>query len=129
MMVNDLASILPVPDDGLRMIDDVVAPAGRGGARVRPSTFSGKVFDLDTSCIAGNVALSFHESDEEPQVWFRDKSCSWYFIAASFTDYFRLMIMHLGLPSWQYAFTDVGLDPVSKVSAFSSYPSGLRRLV
>ena len=40
-------------------------------------------------------------------------SCSWFFIANTFTDYFRLMIMHLGLPHWQYAFTQVGLDPQS----------------
>jgi hypothetical protein len=36
-------------------------------------------------------------------------------MASTFTDYFRLMVMHLGLPHWQYAFTDVGLDPVSQV--------------
>lgn len=38
-------------------------------------------------------------------------SCKWFFIANTFTDYFRLMIMHLGLPNWHYAFTEVGLDP------------------
>jgi hypothetical protein len=32
-------------------------------------------------------------------------------VANCFTDYFRLMIMHLGIPGWQYAFTKVGLDP------------------
>lgn len=41
----------------------------------------------------------------KPQIWFQDLSCSWFFIANTFTDYFRLMIMHLGLPHWQYAFT------------------------
>ena len=47
----------------------------------------------------------------KPQIWFQDLSCKWYFIANTFTDYFRLMIMHLGLPNWHYAFTEVGLDP------------------
>ena len=29
--------------------------------------------------------------------------------------YVRLLVMHLGLPHWQYAFTDVGLNPTAKV--------------
>ncbi|GFR86843.1 tubulin polyglutamylase complex subunit 2-like [Elysia marginata] len=32
----------------------------------------------------------------------------------SFLAYFRLMLMHLGLPHWQLAFTDIGLPPHSK---------------
>lgn len=52
-----------------------------------------------------------YRSSSKPQVWFQDLSCNWYFIANCFTDYFRLMIMHLGIPGWQYAFTNVGLDP------------------
>ena len=32
-------------------------------------------------------------------------------MAESFTHYFRLMLMHIGLPQWQYAFTDIGLSP------------------
>lgn len=49
-----------------------------------------------------------------PQVWFQDPSCRWHFIADSFTDYFRLVAMHMGVPQWQYAFTDLGLDPVAR---------------
>ena len=37
-------------------------------------------------------------------------SCKWYYIANTFTDYFRVMVMHLGIPNWQYAFTQCGLD-------------------
>lgn len=48
-------------------------------------------------------------------MWFQDLTCNWHFIANTFTDYFRLMVMHLGLPRWQYAFTDVGLDSISQV--------------
>jgi len=53
----------------------------------------------------------YRGNNNKPQIWFQDLSCSWFFIANTFTDYFRLMIMHLGLPHWQYAFTQVGLDP------------------
>ena len=49
-----------------------------------------------------------------PQVWFQDLGCTWCFVANSFTDYVKLMLAHLGLPHWQYAFTESGIDPVAK---------------
>merc|ERR1712224_64879 len=71
-------------------------------------------FDLDAECCNGRVALLYQTSISRPQVWFQDLSCDWHFIANTFTDYFRLMAMHLGIPHWQYAFTEVGLDPVAR---------------
>ena len=76
-------------------------------------------FDLDSECVEGRVALLYLASDvdgteKRPQVWFQDPSCRWHFIADSFTDYFRLVAMHLGVPQWQFAFTDVGLDSVAR---------------
>ena len=72
-------------------------------------------FDMDQRVKDGRLALLYRGdvSKQNPQIWFQDLSCCWYFIANSFTDYFRLMIMHLGLPHWQYAFTNVGLDSLS----------------
>eukprot|EP00696_Hemimastix_kukwesjijk_P006721 gnl/Hemi2/18528_TR6126_c0_g1_i1.p1 gnl/Hemi2/18528_TR6126_c0_g1~~gnl/Hemi2/18528_TR6126_c0_g1_i1.p1 ORF type:complete len:331 (-),score=46.10 gnl/Hemi2/18528_TR6126_c0_g1_i1:105-1097(-) len=72
-------------------------------------------FDLDSSCLDGHVALYYSRDNfTAPEVWFQDLSCQWHFIAKTVVDYFRLMFMHLGLPRWQYAFTDVGLDPICK---------------
>jgi len=68
-------------------------------------------FDIDAKVKDGRLALMYRNNSNKPQIWFQDLSCSWFFIANTFTDYFRLMIMHLGLPHWQYAFTQVGLDP------------------
>ena len=68
-------------------------------------------FDIDSKVKDGRLALMYRGNNNKPQIWFQDLSCSWFFIANTFTDYFRLMIMHLGLPHWQYAFTQVGLDP------------------
>lgn len=68
-------------------------------------------FDMDSRVKDGRLALLYKDTTDKPQVWFQDLSCSWFFIANTFTDYFRLMIMHVGLPHWQYAFTQVGLDP------------------
>ena len=53
-------------------------------------------------------------SKEIPEVWFQDLGGRWNFLAPSFIVYFRMMVAHLGLPNWQYRFTDYGMDPISK---------------
>lgn len=68
-------------------------------------------FDIDAEVKDGRLALFYRANHSKPQIWFQDLSCNWFFIANTFTDYFRLMIMHLGIPNWQYAFTKAGLDP------------------
>lgn len=35
----------------------------------------------------------------------------WHFLADDFTNYFRMMVVHLGVRGWQQAFTPVGLSP------------------
>jgi tubulin polyglutamylase complex subunit 2 len=68
-------------------------------------------FEIDSETKNGRVALLFKGgSNQKPQIWFQDLSCKWYYIANTFTDYFRVMVMHLGIPNWQYAFTQCGLD-------------------
>ena len=91
-------------------------PRGRIRRTLKRLPKDSAAFDLDNTSTGGTVAL-YYASDsgvDNPQIWFQDMSCKWFFIANTFTDYFRLMIMHLGLPCWQYAFTEVGLDPVSQ---------------
>ena len=58
------------------------------------------------ACVSGELTS---------EVWFLDRAMGWHYLADSFTDYFRLMVMHLGLPHWQYAFTDIGIPPQAKV--------------
>eukprot|EP00050_Salpingoeca_kvevrii_P007835 m.298957 g.298957 ORF g.298957 m.298957 type:complete len:276 (+) comp13999_c0_seq1:55-882(+) len=48
------------------------------------------------------------------RVWLRDRSQAWHVITQSFSDYFRLMALHLGIIGWQYAFTPIGLSPRTK---------------
>lgn len=67
-------------------------------------------FEIDSETKNGRVALLFKGAKQKPQIWFQDLSCKWYYIANTFTDYFRVMVMHLGIPNWQYAFTNCGLD-------------------
>ena len=88
-----------------------------------------KIFELDACDGAGKVCLVFPPKSEgatldeagnihleisppEPQVWFLDKAFEWHFLAANFPTYFRMMLVHLGLPLWQMRFTSMGLPQV-----------------
>ncbi|KAJ1635601.1 hypothetical protein T492DRAFT_964564 [Pavlovales sp. CCMP2436] len=72
-------------------------------------------FDLDSTAHDGRLILLYRlPAVDSPQVWFQDLSQGWYFIADSFSDYFRLLLLHLGIARWQYAFTEVGLDPAAR---------------
>mmetsp|Transcript_13103 Transcript_13103/g.19117 ORF Transcript_13103/g.19117 Transcript_13103/m.19117 type:complete len:284 (+) Transcript_13103:1913-2764(+) len=73
-----------------------------------------KGFNLDNQVFDGRLGLIYYDTVDSPKVYFQDLSGHWFFIANSFTDYFRLMVMHLGLPHWHYAFTEVGLDTTSQ---------------
>jgi hypothetical protein len=73
-----------------------------------------QAYDIDKFCTCGKVALCSINSFITPQIWFLDLANRWHFIASSFTDYFRLMTTHIGVPNWQLALTPIGMDPVSK---------------
>jgi hypothetical protein len=55
------------------------------------------------------VAASSSQTDERceitnaeaPQIWFKDLRGHWSFLAESFTNYYRMMLTHLGIISWQ----------------------------
>ena len=49
----------------------------------------------------------------DTEVWFQDPAARWWFLAKSFSAYFRLAHANLGLPNWQARATDVGMDPDS----------------
>ena len=86
------------------------------GSRQRPK-FSqvDKAFEIDACCSHGKVCLVYVDGkNSDPQIWFLDRAVRWHFLSKTFIEYFRLMVMHLGLPQWQYAFTDIGLSPLSK---------------
>ncbi|GAB9462739.1 hypothetical protein Gpo141_00000223 [Globisporangium polare] len=45
---------------------------------------------------ASHVQLAIWE-----QIWFRDLNGRWSFLAETFANYYRMMITHLGIVSWQ----------------------------
>jgi tubulin polyglutamylase complex subunit 2 len=58
------------------------------------------------------------ESDlkrEDPKIWLLDRSFEWHFLAEDFTQYFRMMLVHQGLPQWQFKFIPMGLTPWAEV--------------
>ena len=71
-----------------------------------------QAFQVDADGDGGQVALVYPDKNTDPQIWFVDRSGIWSFLTQSFTSYFRLLVLHLGLPTWQHAFTPAGLSPV-----------------
>ncbi|CAG0878726.1 unnamed protein product [Darwinula stevensoni] len=97
--------------------------------------FSGrwKAYELDSCNGKGKVCLVYGQKGEdlklppptEAQIWFMDVSYDWHYLASSFTHYFRMMLMNLGLPYWQYSYTSVG-QPV-QAQFFAAFLLGFLR--
>ncbi|XP_053304378.1 tubulin polyglutamylase complex subunit 2 [Spea bombifrons] len=76
------------------------------------------LFELDPCDGNGKVCLVYKTCEGEvlpdPNIWFLDRALYWHFITRTFTAYYRLLLCHLGLPQWRYAFTGYGLSPQAK---------------
>ncbi|RZF41437.1 hypothetical protein LSTR_LSTR000151 [Laodelphax striatellus] len=76
-----------------------------------------KIFELDPCQNIGKVCLAYLERGEhelrheDPKIWLLDRSHEWHLLADSFSQYFRMMLYHQGLPQWQFRFTPMGLTP------------------
>ncbi|XP_038072481.1 tubulin polyglutamylase complex subunit 2-like isoform X1 [Patiria miniata] len=78
-----------------------------------------RIFELDPCRGIAKVCLVYRNTKpgspaQHPEVWLLDRALRWHFLAHTFSQYFRMMLMHLGLPQWQLAYTDVGLSPQAK---------------
>lgn len=51
----------------------------------------------------------------EPSIWLLDRAFDWHPLARDFGQYFRMMLVHQGLPQWQFLFTKLGLTPWAEV--------------
>ncbi|XP_030047753.1 tubulin polyglutamylase complex subunit 2 [Microcaecilia unicolor] len=77
------------------------------------------IFELDSCSGNGKVCLVYRVSKTglilpDTEIWFLDRALYWHFLTDTFTAYYRLLITHLGLPQWQYAFTNYGVSPQAK---------------
>ena len=70
-----------------------------------------KLFDFG-QCNDSKIFLVYKISpdQDEPRFWLHHTpSNQWYHLADNFTKYFRMMLVHLGLPLWQYCATRLSL--------------------
>ncbi|KAM8781103.1 tubulin polyglutamylase complex subunit 2 isoform 2-T2 [Rhynchonycteris naso] len=76
------------------------------------------IFELDPCNGNGKVCLVYKKGKpalaKDTEIWFLDRALYWHFLTQTFTAYYRLLITHLGLPQWQYAFTSYGISPQAK---------------
>ncbi|XP_073941487.1 tubulin polyglutamylase complex subunit 2 [Choristoneura fumiferana] len=68
-----------------------------------------KVFELDSCRTIGKVCLVY--TNGAWSVWLATREGAWGWLADSFTHYFRMSLVHLGLPGWQAAFANLPLIP------------------
>ncbi|XP_052012018.1 tubulin polyglutamylase complex subunit 2 isoform X2 [Apodemus sylvaticus] len=77
------------------------------------------IFELDSCNGNGKVCLVYKNGKpglaHDTEIWFLDRALYWHFLTDTFTAYYRLLITHLGLPQWQYAFTSYGISPQAKI--------------
>ncbi|XP_065836842.1 tubulin polyglutamylase complex subunit 2-like [Oscarella lobularis] len=85
------------------------------------------LFELDTCEPYGVVVLAYGSVESAaPCIWFLDRSLQWHWLADSFGAYFRLSVLHLGLPEWQNLFTPTGISPAGKKWFYLFAPERLR---
>lgn len=85
----------------------------------RKPSFTDKFFELSSDEAYGKVCLVYKcsSSDDPSQklkncsIYFLDYSLQWHFLASTFLQYYRMLISHIGIPGWQFLFTDVDLSP------------------
>ncbi|KAE8748446.1 hypothetical protein FOCC_FOCC004878 [Frankliniella occidentalis] len=79
-----------------------------------------KIFELDPCQGMAKVCLVYLDKGleprrPEPRIWLLDRCFEWHFLASDFTTYFRMMLVHQGLPLWQFRGTPMGLTPWAEV--------------
>ncbi|XP_060535879.1 tubulin polyglutamylase complex subunit 2 [Cylas formicarius] len=73
-----------------------------------------KVFELVAVDGDARVVLVYPTTYAQPSVWLYHGAMSFAYLAEDFTTYFRMCIAHLGVPCWEYAFSNDGLPEWSR---------------
>lgn len=68
-------------------------------------------------CLNFQVCLIHYENTWS--IWFLDVEGGWTWLADSFVYYFRMALVHQGLPGWQAIFTKMGLSPWAEVISYN----------
>ncbi|XP_041836552.1 tubulin polyglutamylase complex subunit 2 isoform X2 [Melanotaenia boesemani] len=133
MMINSVARLCPLLQPvslfslpnapSLVDLDWEESSTGGSGLQHAPAAphfdARSRIFELDSCGGNGKVCLVYKNCTpgvvaQQSELWFLDRSLCWHFLTTTFTSYYRLMIIHLGLPEWQYSFTPYGPSPQAK---------------
>ncbi|KAL3290274.1 hypothetical protein HHI36_023622 [Cryptolaemus montrouzieri] len=74
-----------------------------------------KVFELEDLNNLGKVVLVYINSRYFPNIWVQTMKPEFYFLSDDFTTYLRMSIHHLGIPFWQFSYTEYGIPDSSKM--------------
>jgi len=118
LCVNKMDKITRIPLDGQFM------PSTTSSNYESVDTEGSTGFLLDSHPMCGQIVLVYCSRSRDtagqpqvqfdhPEVWLQDNSLRWHFIASTFTQFCRLMVVHLGIVGWPLAFTPEGLSPVT----------------
>uniref|UniRef100_A0A8C8YKT5 Knr4/Smi1-like domain-containing protein n=1 Tax=Prolemur simus TaxID=1328070 RepID=A0A8C8YKT5_PROSS len=123
MMPEDLKNFY-LMTNGFHMTWSVKLDAGEDQPEKPHFDSRSVIFELDSCNGNGKVCLVYKTGKpalaQDTEIWFLDRALYWHFLTDTFTAYYRLLITHLGLPQWQYAFTSYGISPQAK-QWFSMY--------
>ncbi|XP_041971411.1 tubulin polyglutamylase complex subunit 2 [Aricia agestis] len=106
MHVNTLNELCM--SSGLKDLVDFALTRQNSGSRPVLNTKS-KIFELDDCRNIGKICLIY--SNGSWSIWLVTRDGAWGWLADSFTHYFRMALVHLGLPGWQAAFASLPLIP------------------
>ncbi|KAL0212622.1 hypothetical protein RCL1_006248 [Eukaryota sp. TZLM3-RCL] len=97
---------------GLDLTTPPSLPHAKSLTRSVLSAAAAFVISNDISHLGGRLTMFYKEGTiENPEYWFQDYSCQWFFVCSSFTSLLRLCFIHLCLPRWPCIFTDILPDP------------------
>ncbi|KAJ3096786.1 Tubulin polyglutamylase complex subunit 2 [Phlyctochytrium planicorne] len=70
----------------------------------------GPAYLLHDTLLHGKICLCFppNTTPSPPTVWFQDPFGAWYPLSPTFTSFFRLMVLHLGIQGWHLSMTEPG---------------------
>lgn len=108
--INSLDDLTKITNSGSKstMIDELNDFAENDSPKFNSQVW--QIFELDPCDGHGRVCLVYN-SHHDVSIWFLDRSLHFHRLASSFTDYYRLLLLHCGLPYWQYKYTDFGIPP------------------
>jgi tubulin polyglutamylase complex subunit 2 len=125
--INKLDGVVRIPLDGQFMSSEASGGTSASSMTMTMDPATNAAFVIDSQPMSGQVVLLYRTKTspdpsvrgqplgqfDMPEVWLQDNSLRWHFICSTFSQYCRLMIMHLGILGWPLIFTPGGVPPTT----------------